>query len=84
MSKVLSSRADLLPKDLRFEHGGAKLVSFPGRHFYSFSRKEIKRANSSASDAMSRFVPARLTLDPSSYFSARCRSYWCFELWAAL
>jgi len=27
MSQVLSSTADLLPKDLRFKHGGAKLVS---------------------------------------------------------
>jgi len=25
----------LLPKDRRFEHGGAKLVSFPGRHLTS-------------------------------------------------
>jgi len=25
----------LLPKDLRFEHGGAKLVSCPGRHLTS-------------------------------------------------
>jgi len=32
MSQVLSSTADLLPKELSFEHGGAKLVSYPGRH----------------------------------------------------
>ena len=35
MSKVLSLAAHLLPKDLRFEHGGAKLVSCPGRHLTS-------------------------------------------------
>jgi len=32
MSQVLSSTGGLLPKDLRFEHGGAKLVSCSGRH----------------------------------------------------
>jgi len=32
MSQVLSSTADLLPKDFRFERVGAKLVSCPGRH----------------------------------------------------
>jgi len=35
MSQVLSSTAHLLPKDARFEHGGAKLVSCPGRHLTS-------------------------------------------------
>jgi len=30
MSQALSSIADLFPKDLRIEHGGAKLVSYPG------------------------------------------------------
>jgi len=29
------NRVHLLPKDLRFEHGGAKLVSFPGPHLNS-------------------------------------------------
>ena len=32
ISQVLPSTANLLPKDLRFEHGGAKLVSCPGRY----------------------------------------------------
>jgi len=32
MSQVLFATADLLPKDLRFEHGGAKLATCPGRH----------------------------------------------------
>jgi len=32
MSQVLSSSADLLPKDFSFEHGGSKLVSLPGCH----------------------------------------------------
>jgi len=35
MSQVLSSTADLLQKDLRFEHGGTKLVSCPMRHLTS-------------------------------------------------
>jgi len=32
MSQVLSSTAHLLPKDLRFEHGGTKLASCPRRY----------------------------------------------------
>ena len=32
MSQVLSSTVHLLPKDLMFEHSGAKLVSRSGRH----------------------------------------------------
>jgi len=35
MSQVLSSTTDLLPKDLRFEHGGTKLVSCPRRNLTS-------------------------------------------------
>jgi len=35
MSQALSSTADLLSKDLRFEHGCDKLVSCPGRHLTS-------------------------------------------------
>jgi len=35
MSQVLSSTAYLLPKDIRFEHGGAKLAYCPGRHLTS-------------------------------------------------
>ena len=35
MLQVLSPAADLFPKDLRFEHGGAKLVSCPRRHLTS-------------------------------------------------
>jgi len=35
MSQALYSTADLLPKALRFEHGGAKFVSCPGRHLTS-------------------------------------------------
>ena len=36
MSQVLFSTAHLLPKDLRFEHRDAKLVSCPGRNLTSF------------------------------------------------
>jgi len=32
ISQVLSSTAELLPKDFRFEHVGAKLICCPGRH----------------------------------------------------
>jgi len=35
MSQALSSTEDLLPKDLKIEHGGAKLVSCPGRYLTS-------------------------------------------------
>jgi len=35
MSQLLCSTAHLLPKDLRFEHGGAKLVSCTERHLTS-------------------------------------------------
>jgi len=35
MPQVPSSTKDLLPKDLKFEHGGAKSVSCPGRHLTS-------------------------------------------------
>ena len=35
MSQVLFNTVHLLPKDLRFENGGAKLVSCPGRHLTS-------------------------------------------------
>jgi len=35
MLQALSSTAHLLPKDLKFEHGGAKLISCPGRHLTS-------------------------------------------------
>jgi len=35
VSQVLPSIQYLLPKDLRFEHGGAKLVSCPGRNLTS-------------------------------------------------
>ena len=35
MSQVLSSTADLFSKDPRFEHGGAKLASCPGRYLTS-------------------------------------------------
>jgi len=35
MLQALSSTAHLLPKDLKFEHGGAKLSSCPGRHLTS-------------------------------------------------
>jgi len=35
MSQALSPTADLFPKDLRIEHGGAKLVSGPGRRLTS-------------------------------------------------
>jgi len=36
MSQVLSSTAHLLPKDLRFEHRDAKLVSCPERHSVAY------------------------------------------------
>jgi len=35
VSQVLSSTVYLLPKNLRFEHGYAKLISCPGRHLTS-------------------------------------------------
>jgi len=34
-SQVLSSTVDLLPKGLKFEHGGAQVVSCSGRHLTS-------------------------------------------------
>jgi len=42
MSQVLSSTVHLLPKDIRFEHVDAKLVSCPGRHLTSL-RPWVKR-----------------------------------------
>jgi len=35
VTSTFFSTVHLLPKDLRFEHGGAKLASFPGRHLTS-------------------------------------------------
>jgi len=35
MSKYSLQTVHLLPKDLRFSHGGAKLTSCPGRHLTS-------------------------------------------------
>jgi len=37
----------LLPKDLRFEHGGAKLVSCPGRHLTCVTPLHLAISNSS-------------------------------------
>ena len=35
VASTFCDKVHLLPKDLRFKHGGAKLVSCPGRHFTS-------------------------------------------------
>jgi len=35
ITNTFFNTANLLPKDLRFEHGGAKLASCPGRHLTS-------------------------------------------------
>jgi len=35
VASTFFNTVDLLPKDLRFEHGGAKLASCPGRHLTS-------------------------------------------------
>jgi len=38
VTSTLFSTVDLLPNDLTFEHGGAKLASCPGRHLTSLRR----------------------------------------------
>jgi len=36
VTSIFFNTAHLLPKDLKFEHGGAKLVSCPGRHLLRY------------------------------------------------
>jgi len=35
VASTFFNTAHLFPKDFRFEHGGAKLASYPGRHLFS-------------------------------------------------
>jgi len=67
MSQVLSSiyTVHLLPKDLMFEHGGAKLAYFPGRHLTLF------RPWHGAQNRGSRNYTWRFTFLPSKFCALR-------------
>jgi len=76
MSQVLSSTAYLLPKDLRFEHGGAKLVSCSGRHLTSLRPCAINHDTFCRKKDVKLFLASfryghccvSVTMRPSGYF----------------
>ena len=47
----------MLPKDLRFEHGGAKLVSFPRRHLTSLRSCTSRLSSQNDEMCLQKYLP---------------------------
>jgi len=65
----------LLPKDLRFEHGGAKLVSFPRRHLTSLRPWTSRLSSQNDEICLQKYLPIIRKLFITSYLKQNAVDY---------
>ena len=61
------SRSALLPKDLRFEHGGTKFVSCPRRHLTSVSPCTLRLSSQIDEICLQKYLPISAKLLITNY-----------------
>jgi len=70
-----NSRLHLLPKDLRFEHGGAKLVSFPRRHLTSLRACTSRLSSQNGKICLQKYLPIGCKLSITNYLKQNAVNY---------
>ena len=65
----------LLPKDLRFEHGGAKLVSFPRRHLTSLRSCTSRLSSQNDEICLQKYLPINGKLSITNYLKQNAVDY---------
>ena len=74
--------AHLLPKDLRFEHGGAKLVSFPRHHLTSLRPCTSRLSSQNGEICLQKYLSISGKLSITNYLKQNAvdyRSHWTIE-----
>ena len=65
----------LLPKDLRFEHGGAKLVSCPRRHLTSLRPCTSRLSSQNGEISLQKYLPISGKLSVTNYLKQSALDY---------
>ena len=65
----------LLPKDLRFEHGGAKLVSCPKRHLTSLRPCTSRLSSQNGEISLQKYLPISGKLSITNYLKQSALDY---------
>jgi len=70
-----NSTVHLLPEDLRFEHGGAKLVSFPTRHLTSSRPCTSRLSGQNGEICLQKYLPISGKLSITNYLKQNAVDY---------
>ena len=65
----------MLSKDLRFEHGGAKLVSFPRRHLTSLRSCTSRLSSQNDEICLQKYLPISGKLSITNYLKQNAVDY---------
>ena len=65
----------MLPKDLRFEHGGAKLVSLPRRHLTSLRSCSSRLSSENDEICLQKYLPISGKLSITNYLKQNAVDY---------
>jgi len=76
MSQALFKTVHLFPKDLRFEHGGAKLVSCPRRHLILLHPCTERLSSQNGKICWQKYLPTSGKLSIINYLKENAVDYW--------
>jgi len=67
---------NLFPKDLRFEHGGAKLASFPRHHLTSLRPCTARLSSQNGEICLQKYLPISGKLSITNHLEENAVDYW--------